>query len=100
VVAKIEDEQFWEKVHKRELVFGEGDLLKVRLVWEIQEKRHQLKQKNRLSESLKSWNAQRNCAWMLARTASKRNVEHAKFATCNDVRQMLGTAFLVCGLVQ
>ena len=46
VVAKIEDEQFWEKVHKHELVFGEGDLLKVRLAWKIQEKKRQLKQKN------------------------------------------------------
>ena len=47
VVAKIEDEQFWEKVHKHELVFGEGDLLRVRLSWEIQEKSNgQFKQKN------------------------------------------------------
>jgi hypothetical protein len=46
VVAKITDEQFWEKVHKHEVVFGEGDLLKVKLAWEIQEKKHQLKQKN------------------------------------------------------
>ena len=46
VTAKIEDEQFWERVHKHEFLFGEGDLLKVRLAWEIQEKHHQLKQKN------------------------------------------------------
>jgi hypothetical protein len=46
VVAKIEDEQFWERVHEHAVTFGEGDLLKVRLVWEIQEKHHQLKQKN------------------------------------------------------
>lgn len=46
VTAKIEDAQFWEKVHKHQLLFGEGDLLRVRLVWEIQEKRHQLRQKN------------------------------------------------------
>lgn len=44
VVAKIKDEQFWEKVHKHELTFGEGDVLKVRLAWEIQ--RHPPKQKN------------------------------------------------------
>jgi hypothetical protein len=46
VTAKIEDEGFWERVHKHQLLFGEGDLLRVRLVWEIQEKNHQVKQKN------------------------------------------------------
>jgi hypothetical protein len=46
VIAKIEDEEFWEKVHNHEVTFGEGDLLRVRLVWEIREKHHQLRQKN------------------------------------------------------
>lgn len=32
VVAKIEDAEFWEEVHKHAVTFGEGDLLKVRLV--------------------------------------------------------------------
>ena len=46
VVAKIEDEEFWGKVHQHTVTFGEGDLLKVRLAWKIQQKQHQLKQKN------------------------------------------------------
>lgn len=46
VVAKIEDEEFWRKVHNHEVTFGEGDLLKVRLIWEIQRKHHEIKQKN------------------------------------------------------
>jgi hypothetical protein len=41
-----EDEDFWEQVHKHEVTFGEGDLLRVRLTWKIQEKHHELKQKN------------------------------------------------------
>ena len=52
VVAKIEDEQFWQQVHTHEVTFGEGDLLKVRLVWEIQRKR-KLKQKNTIVKVLK-----------------------------------------------
>lgn len=51
VTAKIEDEQFWRQVHKREVTFGEGDLLKVRLVWEIEKKR-KLKQKNTIVKVL------------------------------------------------
>lgn len=46
VVAKIEDEQFWERVHNHEVTFGEGDLLKVRLLWQIQRKHYEIKQKN------------------------------------------------------
>jgi hypothetical protein len=46
VIAKIEDEEFWKKVHLHQLTFGEGDLLRVRLSWEIRERRHQLKQTN------------------------------------------------------
>jgi hypothetical protein len=45
VVAKIEDQNFWEKVHKHEVVFGEGDVLRVRLSWKIERKR-KLTQKN------------------------------------------------------
>jgi len=52
VVAKIEDEHFWEQVHKHAVTFGEGDLLKVQLAWEIQEKHHQLKQKNTIVKVL------------------------------------------------
>jgi hypothetical protein len=46
VVAKIQDDQFWDRVHKHEVTFGEGDVLKVRLAWEIREQQRQLKQKN------------------------------------------------------
>lgn len=46
VNAKIKDEEFWERVHKHEVTFGEGDLLKVRLAWEIHRKHHEVKQKN------------------------------------------------------
>jgi len=46
VVAKIEDERFWKKVNNHELTFGKGDLLKVRLAWEIREVNHQIKAKN------------------------------------------------------
>lgn len=52
IVAKIEDEDFWEQVHKHEVTFGEGDLLKVRLTWKIQEKHHELKQKNTIVKVL------------------------------------------------
>lgn len=51
-MAKIEDEEFWEKVHKHEVTFGEGDLLKVRLAWEIREVHGQLKQKNTILKVL------------------------------------------------
>lgn len=33
--AKIEDPEFWEKVHKHDLRFGEGDRLKVLLYWKV-----------------------------------------------------------------
>jgi len=52
VVAKIEDEQFWERVHSHEVTFGEGDLLKVRLFWEIQRRHHEIKQKNTILKVL------------------------------------------------
>lgn len=46
VVAKIEDEQFWKKVDNHEVMFGKGDVLRVRLVWKIREVNHQIKAKN------------------------------------------------------
>lgn len=52
VIAKIEDEQFWEKVHKNELLFGEGDLMKVRLCWQIRKVNHKVKQKNTIVKVL------------------------------------------------
>lgn len=39
VNAKIEDEEFWGRVHAHKLVFGEGDMLRVRLRWKIERKR-------------------------------------------------------------
>ena len=46
VVAKIDDQEFWQKVHQRSVAFREGDSLKVRLRWEVIEKNHKLVQKN------------------------------------------------------
>lgn len=48
VVARIEDEEFWQKVHDHTVKFGEGDRLKVRLHWKVQEKNGKLKQNNRI----------------------------------------------------
>lgn len=45
VVAKIEDERFWNDVHQHSLTFGEGDMLRVRLSWKIERKK-KLTQKN------------------------------------------------------
>jgi hypothetical protein len=46
VVAKIEDKEFWQKVHQHAVTFGEGDSLRVRLHWRIFEKNDKLVQKN------------------------------------------------------
>jgi hypothetical protein len=48
VAAKIEDEEFWQKVHEHAIKFGEGDMLKVKLNWKVEEKNGKLKQKNRI----------------------------------------------------
>jgi hypothetical protein len=48
VVAKIEDKEFWQKVHKHDVTFGEGDSLKVRLHWQVIEKDNRLMQKNKI----------------------------------------------------
>jgi hypothetical protein len=48
VVAKIEDKEFWHKVHQHEVTFGEGDSLKVRLHWKVFEKDDKLVQKNNI----------------------------------------------------
>lgn len=48
VVAKIEDEEFWQKVHKHDVTFGEGDSLRVRLHWQVIEQNNKLVQKNRI----------------------------------------------------
>jgi len=46
VVAKIQDQSFWKQVHEHNLTFGEGDRLKVKLVWKMEKKRDKLTQKN------------------------------------------------------
>jgi hypothetical protein len=46
VVAKIEDEEFWGKVHEHRVTFGEGDRLRVHLRWEVVEKKNKLTPKN------------------------------------------------------
>ena len=48
VVATIEDEGFWQRVHDHEISFGEGDRLRVRLHWKVESKNGKLKQKNRI----------------------------------------------------
>lgn len=48
VVAKIEDKEFWHKVHHHEVTFGEGDSLKVRLHWRVFETNDKLVQKNNI----------------------------------------------------
>jgi hypothetical protein len=48
VVAKIEDDHFWRQVHDHVIKFGEGDMLKVRLHWQLEEKNGKLKQRNRI----------------------------------------------------
>ena len=45
-MAKIEDQEFWQKVHQRVVAFREGDSLRARLRWEVIEKNHKLVQKN------------------------------------------------------
>ncbi len=45
VTARIEDEEFWQKVHEHNLRFGEGDRLRVRIAWAI-ERKHKLIQRN------------------------------------------------------
>ena len=46
VVATIEDQEFWRNLHDHSIMFGEGDRLKVRLLWKVEEKGGRLKQKN------------------------------------------------------
>lgn len=46
LVAKIEDQGFWDKVHQHTLTFGEGDRLRVRLKWTIVRRRSKLTPKN------------------------------------------------------
>lgn len=48
VVAKIEDQEFWQKVHDHSIRFGEGDRLKVRLHWKVEERSGKIKQSNRI----------------------------------------------------
>jgi hypothetical protein len=48
VAAMIEDHEFWQKVHDHTISFGEGDSLKVRLLWKVEEKNRKLKQHNRI----------------------------------------------------
>lgn len=46
VVAKIVDKEFWQKVHRHVVTFGEGDSLRVRLKWRVFRKNDKLVQKN------------------------------------------------------
>ena len=46
VVAKIDDKEFWETVHRRKYKFADGDRLRVRLHWKIVEKAGKLKAEN------------------------------------------------------
>jgi hypothetical protein len=50
VVAKIEDEEFWAKVHEHMVTFGEGDRLRVHLRWEVVEKKSKLTPKNTITK--------------------------------------------------
>jgi len=38
LVAKIEDEDFWQQVHRHKVTFGEGDRLRVLLHWKVVQK--------------------------------------------------------------
>jgi len=46
VIAKVEDREFWQKVHEHAIKFGEGDMLRVRLRWKVDQKNGKLTQKN------------------------------------------------------
>jgi hypothetical protein len=48
VIAKIEDKVFWQQVHDHTIKFGEGDRLKVRLHWKVEQNDGRLKQRNRI----------------------------------------------------
>ena len=48
VAATIEDDDFWRQVHDHAIKFGEGDSLRVRLHWKVEEKNGRLKQRNRI----------------------------------------------------
>lgn len=48
VIAKIEDQEFWQRVHEHLIKFGEGDMLRVQLSWKVDEKNGKLTQKNRI----------------------------------------------------
>jgi hypothetical protein len=48
VVAKVEDQEFWQRVHEHAIKFGEGDMLRVRLRWKVDHKNGKLTQKNRI----------------------------------------------------
>lgn len=52
VIAKIEDKTFWQEVHEHKIKFGEGDSLKVRLHWKVEEKNGKLNQRNRIVKVL------------------------------------------------
>ena len=52
VVAKIEDDEFWQKVHEHKVTFGEGDQLRVHLNWATVRKRTKLTAKNTIVKVL------------------------------------------------
>ena len=52
VVAKIEDDDFWKKVHERTVTFGEGDTLVVQLAWKVEQK-SRLVQRNTILKVIK-----------------------------------------------
>jgi hypothetical protein len=50
VVAKIEDEEFWQNVHQHKVTFGEGDRLRVRIHWTTVRRRGNLTAKNTITK--------------------------------------------------
>lgn len=50
VNAKIEDAEFWEKVHQHKITFGEGDRLRVDMIWKTERRRNKLTAKNTITK--------------------------------------------------
>ncbi|HTV04448.1 MAG TPA: hypothetical protein VME86_03705, partial [Acidobacteriaceae bacterium] len=48
VIAKIQDKEFWRQVHEHTLTFGEGDRLRVKLIWKMETKSDKLTAKNHI----------------------------------------------------
>jgi hypothetical protein len=50
VAATIDDKKFWQEVHDHSIKFGEGDRLKVRLHWKVEDNGGKLRQKNKITK--------------------------------------------------